>query len=597
MAGRPVARRTVLAAAAAGAAATALGDRAVPTAAAATPALGVDERAVSMAMHVHSSFSEGTASMHAHLDQASRLGVDVVMWTDHDFRLLAHGYRTAVRFDGLVEDDAVRATWTWTRADEGTASYAAATFVTDPRSPRQDGRALRLQNRAPSRATTWCSTRLTGSVKNSLATTSLAATVLELDVLAQELGPDAELVLAATSSYRPATAGRPAGQYRLEYRMGGRTGRWTEAGGLVGVVGLPVAAGWQSLALDLQADVEALWPDLVAVDAGFCGVAVSARSRRGAAAKVVLDRLEIVRTHRSGEPLALQREAMAAYAQRYPSVRQHQGSEISLVRHLNAYGDGLVLPTPPTPRATKDTSVAAAEAAVRELRSSADLVAFNHPLEDARTTEALADLLVSTRALGADVVEVGSKEDLASTVAAYDVAARNAVLVTATGVSDDHTGRDWLGQAQRWLTSAWAPSTDLPDLAAALRAGRAWFWDPRAWRGQVDLLADGRTRMGGVLLTRSDSVEVVVTATPAPAGGTTTLVVGAVDMAGRADLSPRVTRVPLDAGGTVLVDASRDRGAYARVEVRDAGGSLVGFSNPLWMLHEAPAGAPAERLG
>ena len=52
---------------------------------------------VSMAMHIHSSFSEGIASMDAHLYQAHRLGVDVIWWTDHDFRKMAHGYRTECR--------------------------------------------------------------------------------------------------------------------------------------------------------------------------------------------------------------------------------------------------------------------------------------------------------------------------------------------------------------------------------------------------------------------------------------------------------------------------------------------------------------------
>ena len=48
---------------------------------------------VSVAMHLHSSYSEGTASMAAHLDQARRLGVDVLFWTDHDYRVSAQGYR------------------------------------------------------------------------------------------------------------------------------------------------------------------------------------------------------------------------------------------------------------------------------------------------------------------------------------------------------------------------------------------------------------------------------------------------------------------------------------------------------------------------
>ena len=39
---------------------------------------------IRMAMHIHASFSEGTASMQAHLAEAERTGVDVIWWTEHE---------------------------------------------------------------------------------------------------------------------------------------------------------------------------------------------------------------------------------------------------------------------------------------------------------------------------------------------------------------------------------------------------------------------------------------------------------------------------------------------------------------------------------
>jgi hypothetical protein len=79
-----------------------IGALGLPTSSAAHQAFGQREP-VTMAMHLHGSFSEGTASMDAHLQQAQRLGVDVLWWTDHDFRVAALGYRQAVRFDGPSE--------------------------------------------------------------------------------------------------------------------------------------------------------------------------------------------------------------------------------------------------------------------------------------------------------------------------------------------------------------------------------------------------------------------------------------------------------------------------------------------------------------
>ena len=67
---------------------------------------------VSVAMHLHSSFSEGTASMAAHLDQARRLGVDVLFWTDHDFRVSAQGYRRRLGLAGPTDTEGgVELTW------------------------------------------------------------------------------------------------------------------------------------------------------------------------------------------------------------------------------------------------------------------------------------------------------------------------------------------------------------------------------------------------------------------------------------------------------------------------------------------------------
>ncbi|MCW2904148.1 MAG: hypothetical protein JWO67_6413 [Streptosporangiaceae bacterium] len=63
---------------------------------------------VSMAMHTHSCFSEGGswaaggggASMMAQLEQASENNIDVIWWTDHDWRMEAYGYYDGITFDG-----------------------------------------------------------------------------------------------------------------------------------------------------------------------------------------------------------------------------------------------------------------------------------------------------------------------------------------------------------------------------------------------------------------------------------------------------------------------------------------------------------------
>ena len=556
-------------------------------------------RAVSMAMHVHSCFSEGDASMQAQLAQATDLGVDVLWWTDHDFRLQAHGYRQAVRFEGLSEPEA-GLSWEWVPASSGTVASTAADFVSEPHSPDEPGRALRLSATGPAEG--WGTSTLEGKAWNTTYTTSLAATVLELDVLAEQLGADAELLVEIASSYRPATGGRPAGTYTLQYRVGPAAGWWTEGNGLLGVVAVAAPAGsWQRLRLDLERDVAALWPDIVAGDSGLCKLRVGVRSRRGVAASAVIDRLRFLRSRREGdESVALQGEMIAEYSRRYPAVRQYMGSELSLVRHVNAFGGDFRLPDYGDAPPRKNTSVAAAVAMVDFAHSFGALATFNHPLEEAPTGPELARVLIETSALGADMVEVGSKEDLDQSIYGFDAAARNAVFVTATGVNDDHAGRNWLGQKRRWMTSVWAPSVEQADLFAALRAGRAWFWDALLWPGTIEITARGNAAMGAAVVTPARQVPVRITATAPPAGGSLELVTGVVDHAGTADPAPSVTRTRLDPRGGGPIDVSvglpDEHGRYLRVEVRDAAGALVGFSNPVWLLREEPPGGiPAER--
>jgi len=551
-----------------------------------------------MALHLHACFSEDIASMDTHLDQARRTGVDVVWWTEHDFRLQAHGYRQAVRFEGMTEAEN-GVDWTWLASRSGPVNAAAGSFVADPHSPSEPGKALRLTARGPARQ--WGRLQYEGSAWNSTYSTSMAATTLELDVLAESLGPDAELLVEVLSSYRPATNNRPAGQYTVQYRVGERTGRFTEADGLLGVVALPAGRGWQRLTLRPAEDVAALWPDLIAGDASLYRLRLSVRVRRGATASVVVDRLRFRRDQRADqEALGLQRELMAGYARRYPDVLQLQGAELSLVRHLNRFGGAAFLPDHGEGPPIKDDSVEAAMAMVNLVHANGGLASYNHPLGDVQNPAALGQLLVSTRNLGADILEVGCPQDVESIAFGYDIAARNGVFITATGATDDHSGADWLGREPRWITSAWAASTEEPELLDALSGGRVWFSDPAGWRGAMDISTGGLGAMGGVLVTQDATVPMTVSAAELPVDSTLELITGEVDYAGPGQPTPAISTVGIRARnvrqGRVELDFEPGAGRYLRAAVRDRDGKLVGFSNPTWLLPSSPpGGVPAQR--
>src|ERR1700754_5050782 len=151
---------------------------------------------VSMAMHTHSCFSEGGsyaaggggASMMAQLDQATKNDIDVIWWTDHDWRMEAYGYYDGIAFDGTDEDGDLQ----WFVQNEGAVTGAAHAFVDEPHSPDEPGKAMRVVATGP--AAEWGASYLFGKPGNSFYSTNLSDTTLTIDVLGEQVGPDAELV-------------------------------------------------------------------------------------------------------------------------------------------------------------------------------------------------------------------------------------------------------------------------------------------------------------------------------------------------------------------------------------------------------------------
>ncbi|MEW2329772.1 hypothetical protein AB0880_18400 [Micromonospora chersina] len=584
-------RRSLLAAAG-GLAVAGIG---VPVGLAATgdpPPAARGRRPISMAMHLHASFSEGVASYAAHLDQARRNAVDVVWWTDHDFRVAAHDHRRVVHFDGPEEAEGGLA-WTWKESTEGALTASAADFVSTPHAADDPGRALRLT--AAGAGTLW----YVGKAWNWTHTGNISDTTLHLDVLPETAGPDATLIVEIALSHHPAGAGRPAGQLVLRYRLGAATGTRHRADGRHGTVDVPAPAGaWRRHTLDLLADVRRLWPDLVAGDNSLRGLRLGVQVAAGARGAYVVDRLVFDRARRAGQAgEELRAEVLSGYAGAYPGVTHHRAYEVSMVRHLNWFGGDQTLPRFPSPP-YRDNDVGATERMVEFLHGHGGVVCWNHPL-DVERRESLARLLVERHALGADLIEIG-REPVDDHLWAYDVAARNAVPVTAVGVTDDHDGTDWRAGRDRHVTYVWAASTGRDDLVAALRAGQAWFTDLARYRGALDLEIGGRSAMGAVLITDAGELTVRLRATDLPAGATLEVVTGAVDLAGVADPTPAISTGQVAwrqlRQGWHDLPVSPGAGTYLRTQVRGRDGVIIGAGNPVWLLRRPPPrGIPPAR--
>ncbi|MFC0553379.1 twin-arginine translocation signal domain-containing protein [Planotetraspora thailandica] len=616
----PVSRRDLLKATAAvtalGAGRLALGPQ---------PALAADitngfvARPISMAMHIHASWSEGAGSMQGHLEQATRTGIDVMWWTEHDFRMAEHGYPGVLHMNGPSEQvNGVACSWTEKR--EGTLASSQVLWDKAMASPADASTPGSVRLSATSAGRDAAAVRISGDATNTVLQRSLYDQTIEVDVFPAEVSPHAYLAVVVTTSWRPATAGRPAGQYTLTYIVNGTEGKSRTCTGLNAVVHLPARQGeWTTLRMSPAEDIARFWPDLESGDAAMLALTLGAVSEKERLADGWFDLLRISRPARSDDAvLQVQAALMAGYSAKFPAVRQYQGLEVSLVKptHVNWFGPKITMPTFAKPTPTADPDPAAGLAIVSMIQSMGGLASYNHPFgtstpanlppaqQDAMRAS-VAKTVLADRAMGCDILEVGYPSrggvDLDRHSQLWDVCSRNGMFLTGTGVSDDHSGQDWLGQKSNFVTWAHAPSRELADLLGSLSAGRVYFGDPARFSGVIDLQVDGAAPMGSVTVSTAATRTVRAILTGLPADSVVRIVQGTVDLAGPSKPEPGTTFTEMPSAawavqGFVDLPINTTAPRFVRVEVRDRAGTVLALSNPVWLLRDTPEGGiPAAR--
>jgi hypothetical protein len=576
--------------------------------------------AYSMAMHIHSSFSEQNGSMDGHLLQATQNAVDVCWWTDHDHRMDGIGYRNVTHFTSVSEKGAPGqgGAWSWVKQESGPNTGASAGgIVTSPCSPNDPvtGGALHVaaqsSSTSPAKFGYFANCHPAGwNYRDNLTGQSLL-----IDVLLASGWSRGYLELLITTSEHPASGGRPAGTYTLSYRFTPGGSASAAANGINGVITVPVTSAWQTVTLTPATDIANLWPDLDYRDFALWELTLSAVST-GDLVSGYFDYLRMDRAI-SGQAFFDQQAAMESLlASKYPNVAQQQGLEVSLfLPHINWFGPGVTLPSyGSTTSATYPAFVQ--NTVIPQIHSSGGLASYNHPFgytDPAALSQSQQDSLLSQvasklladKVLGADLLEVGYRlragVDINHHIALWDIMSRNAIFLTGNGVSDDHVGTNWYGIGNNWITSAWAASTGMSDLLAALVAGRAWCGSLSKYRGSLDLLVDGSVPMGAVSVSSVTSRSLVATATGLPSGSTLQILQGAVDYAGQNGLTANTRLIGSYtasqlAGGSVTQAVDTTAGSFLRTQVLSSAGTIIATSNPLWLLQSPPPnGIPAAR--
>jgi hypothetical protein len=588
--------------------------------------------AYSMAMHVHSSFSEQDGSMDSQLFQASTNSVDVLWWTDHDARMAGTDYRRVVHFTSLTKESGgpgQGGAWHWTGITSGPlGSQSGGGIVQSPSSPGDPvaGGSMHLAAKSTTGAAAAFGFYANSKPAGWNYRDNLNGQRLAIDVLLTRGWRAGYLELRIVTSYHEAVGGRPAGGYQLSYQFvppGGRARR--TANGIRATVTIPVTPNsgsnpWGTVRINPAEDIAALWPDMDYRDFGLYELTLAAVST-GDLVEGYFDYLRFDRSV-SGEAFLRQQADMSTrLARRYRSVTQRQGLEVSLSQpHLNWFGKSVSIPDYGSTKGRHEYGLFLAQHLIPKVHASGGLLSYNHPFgyrdipelpqatQDAMLVKVAKSLLPTASvpaALGTDLLEIGyylrEGVDLAHHVALWDIMSRNALFLTGNGTNDDHFGQNWLGRSNNWFSSAWAAGTGIGDLLAALAAGRVWCASLSGYRGSLDLLVDGSVPMGSVSVSKVPSRRLVARATAIPAGGRLQILQGAVDYAGAAALSANTKVIGSYSAGQLRsgsvaqrIDTGKD--SFVRTQVLDSSGTLAGLSNPVWLLRAAPPrGIPAPR--
>ena len=558
------------------------------------------------AMHVHSSFSEGPASLQAQLQEAYVNGFHTLWTTDHDWRMSAYRAPETFHFSALTETVG-GAPYTWRPQVVGElASRKGAIAAASPLDvgTRKGGLSVSATSAGAEQAVHRY--ELDGSRANQRHKTNVIGLRLQLEVLpvlgdSGDAWGQVELLL----SYRPPVQDRPGGTYRLVYRLGPAPAS-RRTNGLVGVVQVPVNDGqWNSLVLDPVEDIAALWPDVVAGDNHVGAVRLGTGSRNRVPGTVRYSYLRMLRSASDGDqPLTNQAEIIAAYAGKYGELTVQQAVEVSgTSEHSNWFGGDqhLIDYSEPTGGDLLAWST-------DRIHASGGLASLNHPFgsgsggalnqsaQDAKRRKVTAHLL-ARRAGGVDIVEAGYRRrggvSLETHLALVDTLWRAGYWVTATGVNDNHSGvvGNWASELNHFYTSIWQGSNSGEQSVAALRRGSAFVGELGTFRGFLDLTAEGSPMGSAQVRPGRSSWQLTVLGVDLPTGSTVEVLRGPVDYGRAVDPGTSVTTrlsASAFAGGSADVSVTASGSCFVRVQVRTADGRLVAFSNPVFLLQEDP---------
>ena len=507
------------------------------------------ERPYGVQLHLHGSMSEGPASMRAHAEAASRLdgAVDVLWWTDHDWRIAAHTYVERFDFDAGLEEielapaplrtpqfDGREPLPSWHGQKNEIRDAPTESLETVHKSWRLNVRPGRLARDRLVEITKKKARHGTGSLHLAIRGTrqtreqveylfqasrrrqiaSLASgVVVRLSALPVQIDGNARLVIRVGLSQA-----NPERGVRLDYVLSstGLEGRNEVASNKIArsadgtlqveIVTIPLEAEkgvWNDWQLQLTRDAELY--GVGGEDNALVNLSIGLEASNGGRAELYLDSLVIEREQVGEQLLAAARTIADTLSGE--ELTHHVGQEISYAAHINAYGEDIPLvdfdshPHGMTP-----------QEAVAHIHRYEGLASLNHffGVDFTMTSHRIptsrasfkADLerLIANKAYGVDLIEVGYRSrgyGLDAFLELWDGLANAGIRLVGIGVSDSHDAAiGWSRGPNNFISWIYARSPSEEDLLEGLRAGRVYFGDPTQFDGHLDIDIDGGGRMG-----------------------------------------------------------------------------------------------------
>lgn len=584
------------------------------------------EQAYSVQLHVHGSFSEGVGSIDSHSFEASDLGLDVIWWSDHDFRIASYHHVSTFGFEGESEPIDHREPWQgepWQRLDRrkwlsrisGSPAAEDEMEFTDEQ-PFEGQRSLRVRVSASSNSKRVRERLYRLRAARGVYRRPLASDVtIRLAIFPEQIDSSGRAVIKIGLSEHAPHEENGLTTYGLRYFLAD-AGAQPHREGTVYHVPLAYRPGeWNQVALPISEDARRGFPFLVADDNSMTSIAFGVEACCEASASVRFDDLRIEQKLAGSAAYQKEAETIGSVSERYPHLRQLQGVEISYCsQHLNEFSvatelidyDSLLRDHREAAQGDPElrggpVRASVARRAVEAAHARGGLVSYNHMFgvsgagsESRADKEAIFERLLATRVYGADILEVGYRDRgghrLEDHLWIWDQLALRGLHLIGTGVSDSHGGEPrWRTAANNFVSWIYAASPGKADLIEGMRAARIFFGDLVAFDGTMELETRQGFRMGNIVVTDRPTAEIDIRSEGLTAGDHVVLVQSGLRKETYRVTGPvfaqRVT-VPLDRASPTVV----------RAEAYGAGGGAKAFTNPITFLREPPDdGIPSAR--